>query len=353
MDIDMHRPPLSSFIYYGDFWEYDPTADTWTQKAAFGGSVRCDAVGFSIGSKGYIGTGSNFYLNPTELKDFWEYDSALNNWTQKADFGGTARTDAVGFSIGNKGYIGTGWQNGSLTKDFWEFDPANGTIDTTPDQFTFTDQTGVAMNTVITSNTITVSGINAATLISVTGGTYAINGGSFTSADGIVNNGDTVTVQLTSSGSNSTTTNATLTIGGVSGTFSVTTQAAPASSGGSGSGGGCFIATAAFGSPLERHVQILRDFRNRYLLNTKLGQKFVKLYYQISPPIAGTIAKNEVLRMFTRCCLTPVIGVAYLIVMFGVIPSLFIITISFLMLFYFVWLRRKRFKHDLRCSSAR
>jgi len=399
MDIDMHRPPLSSFIYYGDFWEYDPTADTWTQKAAFGGSARCDAVGFSIGSKGCIGTGSNFYLNPTELKDFWEYDSALNNWTQKADFGGTARagavgfsigskgyigtgsdsftkdfweydpaantwtqkadfggtarTDAVGFSIGNKGYIGTGWQNGSLTKDFWEFDPANGTIDTTPDQFTFTDQTGVAMNTVITSNTITVSGINAATLISVTGGTYAINGGSFTSADGIVNNGDTVTVQLTSSGSNSTTTNATLTIGGVSGTFSVTTQAAPASSGGSGSGGGCFIATAAFGLPLERHVQILRDFRDRYLLNYKLGQKFVTLYYQISPPIAGTIAKSEALRMFTRWCLMPVIGVAYLIVMFGVIPSLFIITISFLMLFYFVWLRRKRFKHDLRCSSAR
>ena len=41
-------------------------------------------------------------------KDFWEYDPATNAWTQKADFGGTARLDAVGFSIGSKGYIGTG-----------------------------------------------------------------------------------------------------------------------------------------------------------------------------------------------------------------------------------------------------
>ena len=41
-------------------------------------------------------------------KDFWEYDPATNTWTQKADFGGTTRSVAVGFSIGSKGYIGTG-----------------------------------------------------------------------------------------------------------------------------------------------------------------------------------------------------------------------------------------------------
>jgi hypothetical protein len=127
---------------------------------------------------------------------------------------------AVGFSIGRKGYIGTGDGEGVKTKDFWEYEPA----DTTPDQFTFTDQTGVALSSVITSNTITVAGINAAAAISITGGTYSINSGSYTSADGTVNNGDTVTVQQTSSGSYSTTTDATLTIGGVSDTLSVTTQ---------------------------------------------------------------------------------------------------------------------------------
>jgi hypothetical protein len=99
-----------------DFWEYDPAANTWTQKADFGGTARDSAVGFSIGSKGYIGTG--FY------KDFWEYDPAANTWTQKADFGGTARGFAVGFSIGSKGYIGTGQDNKwNFLKDFWEYDP--------------------------------------------------------------------------------------------------------------------------------------------------------------------------------------------------------------------------------------
>ena len=100
-------------------------------------------------------------------------------------------------------------------------------IDTTPDPFTFTAQTGVALNTTVTSNTITVSGINSAASITITGGTYSINSGSYTSSAGTVNNGNTVTVRQTSSGSYSSTTNATLTIGGVNGTFSVTTQSAP------------------------------------------------------------------------------------------------------------------------------
>ena len=91
-----------------DFWEYDPAANTWTQKADFGGGTRSQAVGFSIGNKGYIGTGKEDWAYK---RDFWEYDPATDTWTQKADFGGTARCDAVGFSIGNKGYLGTGFDN--------------------------------------------------------------------------------------------------------------------------------------------------------------------------------------------------------------------------------------------------
>jgi hypothetical protein len=97
--------------------------------------------------------------------------------------------------------------------------------DTTPDAFSFTAQTGVALNAVGTSNTITVAGINAASAVSIAGGSYSINGGAYTAAAGSVNNGDTVTVRQTASGSNSTTTTATLTIGGVSGAFNATTVA--------------------------------------------------------------------------------------------------------------------------------
>src|SRR5206468_2259255 len=96
--------------------------DTWTQKADFGGAARYGAVGFSIGSKGYIGTGAD--SGSVVEKDFWEYDPATNAWTQKADFGGTERSSAVGFSIDSKGYIGTGTPFCITTKDFWEYDPA-------------------------------------------------------------------------------------------------------------------------------------------------------------------------------------------------------------------------------------
>jgi len=47
--------------------------DTWTQKANFpGGYGRYGAVGFSIGGKGYMGTGYDFYLG--HQRDLWEYD---------------------------------------------------------------------------------------------------------------------------------------------------------------------------------------------------------------------------------------------------------------------------------------
>lgn len=100
-----------------DFWEYDPATDSWTQKADFGGTARFDAVGFSIGLKGYIGTGNDI---SGSTGDFWEYNPATNTWTQKANFPGF-RVKATGFSIGNKGYLGTGASG--ISNDFWEYNP--------------------------------------------------------------------------------------------------------------------------------------------------------------------------------------------------------------------------------------
>jgi N-acetylneuraminic acid mutarotase len=112
---------------YKDFWEYDPNANTWTQKADFGGPGRLYAVGFTIAGKGYVGTGqSGSFPNYTYYNDFWEYDPNSNVWTQKANFGGTARYGAAGFSIDSKGYLGTG-TDGLSQRDFWEFDPIQNT----------------------------------------------------------------------------------------------------------------------------------------------------------------------------------------------------------------------------------
>lgn len=102
---------------------------------------------------------------------------------------------------------------------------SSGGTDTTPGAFAFVDQTSIGLAITVESNTITISGINAAAPISISGGEYSIDGGAYTAADGTVQSGQSVTVRQTSSDQFSTTTDATLTVGGVSDTFSVTTQA--------------------------------------------------------------------------------------------------------------------------------
>ncbi len=105
-------------------------------------------------------------------------------------------------------------------------------IDNIPDDFTFTDQTGVNINTVITSNSITINGINYATDISIafcpnTSCQYQINSDGWTSIAGTVNNGDTISVRQTSSNGYSGGTDLVLAIGSKSDTFSVSTMEPP------------------------------------------------------------------------------------------------------------------------------
>lgn len=108
-----------------DFWQYDPELDFWQKVDTFPGVPRRAAVAFSVGGKGYVGTGYNADLPVEELRDFWEFDPQApsgQQWTQKADFMGTARYNSVGFAINDKGYIGTGYDNNWL-KDFYAYDP--------------------------------------------------------------------------------------------------------------------------------------------------------------------------------------------------------------------------------------
>ena len=81
---------------------------------------------------------------------------------------------------------------------------------------------------------------------------------------------------------------------------------------GSTASGGCFIATAAFGSAMEPHVGILRDFRDKYLIRNVLGRLFVNTYYRLSPPVADHISKHELLRRVVRVGLLPLVGSSYL-----------------------------------------
>lgn len=74
----------------------------------------------------------------------------------------------------------------------------------------------------------------------------------------------------------------------------------------------CFIATAAYGSYLDPHVETLRAFRDEYLMTNTAGKGFVQWYYDHSPPVANYISQHEGLRLLVRLLLTPfVYGVMY------------------------------------------
>lgn len=110
--------------YLSGFYVMDIGSGFWEAKENFPGLPRERAIAFSINGKGYVGLGYNRDEDNEELGDFWEYDPDTNTWRQVADFGGTARYNAIGFSIGSKGYIGTGYDGDKYNSDFWEYDPA-------------------------------------------------------------------------------------------------------------------------------------------------------------------------------------------------------------------------------------
>jgi hypothetical protein len=80
----------------------------------------------------------------------------------------------------------------------------------------------------------------------------------------------------------------------VNGDYSITANFVAAPS------GGCFIATAAYGTPTAEQIDVLREFRDTVLLESITGSRFVALYYQFSPPVADFIAGNELLRTLVR-----------------------------------------------------
>lgn len=105
------------------------------------------------------------------------------------------------------------------------------------------------------------------------------------------------------------------------------------SGGGGGGGGGCFIATAAYGSDFAWQVNVFKNFRDRYLLTSRIGRMAVDFYYSISPPLAAVIADRPVLRSLTRLFLTPAAyGIRY-----PVHSGIFLV----LCLLLFVFSRRK------------
>ena len=81
-----------------------------------------------------------------------------------------------------------------------------------------------------------------------------------------------------------------------------------------GSGSGCFIATAAYGTPMAEEMDILRRFRDEYLLTNPLGQGLVNIYYKVSPPVAEFITEHPGLKPVVRAGLSPAVAMSTVVV---------------------------------------
>ena len=87
-------------------------------------------------------------------------------------------------------------------------------------------------------------------------------------------------------------------------------------------GSPCFIATAAFGTPMAHAIDSLRIFRDVFLLDNAFGTAFVDLYYRISPSIADVVAQFPVLAFVVRMVLWPIIWAVRVIMTVPVLAGL-------------------------------
>jgi N-acetylneuraminic acid mutarotase len=105
----------------GIFSRYDPVTSTWAARAFFPGvnsGYYHPGLMFSVGNKGYLGVTDS-------TVDFWEYDPSLDSWAQMANYPGGPRTSPGGMTIAQKGYAWSGWSDTAYYSipDFWEYDP--------------------------------------------------------------------------------------------------------------------------------------------------------------------------------------------------------------------------------------
>jgi len=105
----------------------------------------------------------------------------------------------------------------------------------------------------------------------------------------------------------------------------------------------CFIATAAYGTPMAEEIQILREFRDKYLLTNPLGQALVNFYYKVSPPMAEFITEHPSLKPIVRAGLLPAVAISAVAVNTAPVEKMAIIGLLVLVsVALAVWAARRR-----------
>ncbi|HOQ89201.1 MAG TPA: hypothetical protein PLO53_06250 [Candidatus Hydrogenedentes bacterium] len=101
----------------------------------------------------------------------------------------------------------------------------------------------------------------------------------------------------------------------------------------------CFIASAAWGTPMAREVNVLRSWRDKYLLTSVAGAAFVDVYYRLSPALAEHINHSPLLAALVRLLLLPLLIItdSVLFPVAVILMALFLVTA----LAAIIWIRRR------------
>lgn len=113
----------TSMNLVNDFWEYDPQLDTWTQKATLPSTGRVGAATFVALNAGFVTTGFNLV---THLSDNWKFDPALNTWQAMSNFPGGNRYTCASFDVSDYGFVGMGYSTACYS-DFYRYNPISDT----------------------------------------------------------------------------------------------------------------------------------------------------------------------------------------------------------------------------------
>ncbi|MDG4717203.1 MULTISPECIES: Kelch repeat-containing protein [Winogradskyella] len=119
----------AAFITFSSCNNDDDSSDldgNWVKVSTFNEEARSSSAAFTIGNVGYMGTG---YDGDDYYNDFWSYNMDTNSWQQLADYPGIERSSATAFTIGEEGYIGTGYNGDSNEEleDFYKYNPVSNT----------------------------------------------------------------------------------------------------------------------------------------------------------------------------------------------------------------------------------
>lgn len=113
-----------------DCWEFDPTNNDWTEKQNFPGDGRVSPISAVVGNKAFVGLGYNqggVYKETSYLRDFWMYDPAMDEWTRKADHPSSSTNNAISFVYNDEIYVAHAFETNGFSRECWKYTPATDT----------------------------------------------------------------------------------------------------------------------------------------------------------------------------------------------------------------------------------